>query len=156
MSHALDLSAAEARAYLAALQEAVEGCADDDDLAARICGLAGGAERVLHFLASGMASSFRPERAAGASGLVQFVVATADGVIDLWLEFDADGCRTLRRGVDPDTVVTIALAVFLRIAFRQLTAVDAYIDGRVEATGDVVLAASLDDWFDLPALEASA
>jgi hypothetical protein len=141
---------AEVRAYFAALEQAVEQADDDDALNARVEGLDGGTDGLLHVLASGMALSFRPERAAGETGLVQFVVETRDGPVELWLDIRADDCRTLRRSTPPDTVITIALPVFLRIAFKRLTGADAYMDGQVRATGDVVLATSLDDWFDAP------
>jgi hypothetical protein len=140
----------EPDATLAALELALAECADDDELLARVRALDGGTDRVVRFLADGMASAFRPERAAGASAVVRFVVATGDGRAELWLRIEPDGCRTVAHGTRADTTVTAPLPVLLRIAFKQLTGTDAYIDGRVQVGGDVVLATTLDDWFDVP------
>jgi hypothetical protein len=115
----------------------------------------GGVERLLRFLADGMALAFRPERAGGETGLVQFVVQTPDRPVDLWLELRAESCQALTGGSGPDTRLTLALPVFLRIAFKRISGADAYIDGAVIASGDVVLGATLDDWFDPPDIAAA-
>lgn len=148
--HLPPLDQAEAEAYLAAVRRSVEEHPSDDELAAAVAALPGGAERLLELLGAGMALAFRPERAAGTRGVVRFVVETADGPVDLSLQLDEEGCRVAGGAVDADTVIRVALPVLLRIAFKQLTGTDAYLDGRVEASGDVVLANSLDTWFEAP------
>lgn len=139
-------------AYALQLQAAVDDAAHDDDLVARVRGFEGGSGHLLRFLAEGMALAFDPERAAGETGLVQFAIADDACPIDLWLQIDADACRSVEQAGEPDTVIGLPLPVFLRIAFKQISGADAYMDGLVHASGDVVLAATLDDWFDPPNL----
>lgn len=139
-------------AYALALQAAVDDAAHDEDLVARVHGFAGGSGHLLRFLADGMALAFNPERAAGETGLVQFAIADDASPMDLWLQIDVDACRSVEQGGEPDTVIGLPLAVFLRIAFKQISGADAYMDGLVHASGDVVLATTLDDWFDPPNL----
>jgi alkyl sulfatase BDS1-like metallo-beta-lactamase superfamily hydrolase len=138
--------------YAETLRAAVDAAADDGALLAQVRGFDGGRERLLRFLADGMALAFNPELAAGETGLVQFVIEDEDGTVDLWLQIDLDGCRRADEGPDPDAVIEIPLVVFLQIAFKRMSGADAYIDGLVSATGDIVLATALSDWFDPPDL----
>jgi len=146
--NAQDGSDAAMLAYAEQLQAAIHNSAHDEELLDRVRSFAGGSERLLRFLADGMALAFNPERAAGETGLVRFVIEGEAEPIDLWLQIDLDGCRSVEEARDPDAVIGIPLAVFLRIAFKRISGADAYIDGLVHASGDVVLAATLDDWFD--------
>jgi hypothetical protein len=148
-----EMSRGEVEAYLAGISGILGG--GDDAITAAVAGLDGGTARLLKFLAAGMVMSFRPERAKGQTGLVEIRVVTPEGEIPLWLEIDLDECRTSATGSDPDTTVTIPLAVFVRIAFKRTSGVEAYMDGKVRAAGDVVLATTLDEWFDPPDLAAA-
>lgn len=143
-------------AYLEALREAVELSADDAELAARVARLPGGDESVLAFLADGMARSFQPDRAIGAYGTVRFAVETAVGELDLWFAFDEAGCHPEPAAAQPDATIEIPLAVLVRIAFKELTGSEAYVGGLVKASGDVILATSIDGWFDVPTAAAVA
>jgi len=149
-----EMSRAEVEAYL----EKVGGVLSESDevIAAAVAGFAGGTARLLEFLTAGMALAFCPERAEGQTGLVEIHIVTPEGEIPVWLEVGLDECRTSATGSDPDTTVTVPLAVFVRIAFKRLSGADAYMDGLVQAAGDVVLATTLDDWFDPPDLAAAA
>ncbi len=149
-----EMSRAEVEAYL----EKVGGVLSesDDVIDATVAGFAGGTARLLDFLAAGMALAFCPERAEGQTGLVELHIVAPEGEISLWLEIGLHECRTSATGSDPDTTVTVPLAVFVRIAFKRLSGADAYMDGLVQAAGDVVLATTLDDWFDPPDLAAAA
>jgi hypothetical protein len=148
-----EMSREEVEAYLAGISGILGG--DDDAITAAVAGLEGGTARLLQFLAAGMVLSFRPERAEGQTGLVEIHIVTPEGEIPLWLEVDLDECRTSATGSDPDTTVTVPLAVFVRIAFKRISGADAYMDGMVRAAGDVVLATTLDEWFDPPDLAAA-
>jgi hypothetical protein len=147
------MSRAEVEGYLSNISGLLG--LDDGALTAAVAGVEGGAARLLEFLAAGMVLSFRPERAEGQTGLVEVRIETADGEVPLWIEIDLDECRTTSTGTDPDTTVTVPLAVFIRIAFKRITGADAYMDGMVRAAGDVVLATTLDEWFDPPDVAAA-
>jgi SCP-2 sterol transfer family len=149
-----EMSRGEVEAYLAGISGILGG--DDDAITAAVAGLEGGTARLLRFLAAGMVLSFCPERAEGQTGLVEIHIVTPEGEIPLWLEIDLDECRTSATGSDSDTTVTVPLAVFVRIAFKRISGADAYMDGMVRAAGDVVLATTLDEWFDPPDLAAAA
>lgn len=142
----------ELLAYAENLRAAVDSAADDAELLAQVQNFGGGREGLLRFLADGMALAFNPELAAGEVGLVQFVIEDESGTVDLWLRIDLDGCQRVDEGPDPDAVIEIPLAVFLQIAFKRTSGADAYIDGLVSASGDIVLATALSDWFDPPDL----
>jgi hypothetical protein len=148
-----EMSREEVETYLGGISDFLGG--DDDAITAALAALEGGITRLLEFLAAGMVISFRPERAEGQTGLVEIHIATPDGEIPLWLEIDLDECRTPVAGSDPDTTVTVPLAVFVRIAFKRISGADAYMDGLVRAAGDVVLATTLDEWFDPPDVAAA-
>src|SRR5262249_36505878 len=105
---------------------------------------------LLAFVAEGFERTFRPEWAAGACGTVRFEVAMSDRVCELCIAVDETACRIVSELDDPDAEVTIPLPVLVRIAFKQLTGGEAYVDGLVTASGDVVLATSLDSWFADP------
>ena len=148
-----EMSRGEVEAYLAGVSDILGR--GDDAITAAVAGLEGGIPRLIEFLAAGMALSFRPERAEGQTGLVEIRIQTPDGDIPLWLDIDLDEVRTAATGSDPDTTVTVPVAVFVRIAFKRLTGADAYMDGVVRAAGDVVLATTLDEWFDPPDVAAA-
>ncbi len=142
----------EMLAYARRLQAAVDESLGDEALLDRVTSFAGGVDGLLRFLADGMARAFDPGRACGETGLVQFAIDVGERTIELWLRIDADGCRSIEDGRDPDAIIAISLAVFLRIAFKRISGADAYVDGLVRASGDVVLATTLDDWFNPPDL----
>ena len=142
----------EVAAYIRQLRDVVERCADDAAMLDALRDLDGGIEAVLAFMRTGLQLAFRSERAAGEMGLVQFNVDADGRVVELWLDVGPDGCRPAREDAYPDTVIAIRLPVLLRIAFKRMTGADAYMAGMVTAAGDVVLATSLDAWFDPPEL----
>jgi hypothetical protein len=149
-----EMTRAEVEAYLEKVGDVLSE--SDDVVVATVAGFAGGTARLLEFLTAGMALAFQPDRAQGQTGLVEIHIVTPEGEVPVWLEIDLDECRTSATGADPDTTVTVPLAVFVRIAFKRLSGADAYMDGMVQAAGDVVLATTLDDWFDPPDLAAAA
>jgi hypothetical protein len=144
------------RSYAESAELMVVAEADDDALAENVASGAGGARQLVYFLADGMALAFAPDRANGESALIEFVVTAPDEQIPFWLSMLPDACLREIDGSDPDTVLRMSLATFLRIAFKRLTGVDAYLDGKIEASGDVVLATTMDEWFDLPDLTLRA
>jgi hypothetical protein len=147
------MSPEEVEAYLGGVSDVLGQ--DDDTVTATVAGLEGGIPRLIEFLAAGMTLAFRPERAEGQTGLVEIHIETPGGEIPLWLDIDLDEVRTAVTGTDPDTTVTVPLPVFIRIAFKRLSGADAYMDGMVRAAGDVVLATTLDEWFDAPDVAAA-
>lgn len=142
--------------YARALREAVGTARDDDEVLAEVLALPGGVDRLVDFFTSGMAAAFDSTRAAGETGVVQIVIQAEGRAFDLWLRIGGDACLATRRGSDADCVIRVPLPVFLRIAFKTTTGSDAFLQGQVSATGDVVLATALDDWFEAPDVAAAA
>lgn len=142
-------------AYAREVKGIVES-SDDQELVRRIDELRGSIAGLLTFLADGVALAFVPERAQGEVGLVQMVVDTPDGEREVWMRISPDRCQAEAAGGEPDTVLRMSLATFVRIAFKDLTGADAYLEGLIEASGDVVLATTMDDWFDSPDLTVVA
>ena len=153
---AFSLTPAEIAAYAAQAQGIIESSAGDEELTAALDAVPGGVVGLIRFLAQGMALAFSPDRAQGETGVVQIVVGTQGGPVEVWMEVTEQDCRSVETGSDPDTVLRMSSAVFLRIAFKFLTGVDAYLGGLIEASGDVVLATTMDEWFDSPDLTVAA
>ena len=141
----------EDAAALAAVRRVVLGCPDDAALLAGLRGLPGGPQAAFSLVGGGMPDAFRPERAGGESGLVSFDVDIDGRTERLVLALTPTGCAAAPVEGTPDTAIALGLPTFLRLAFGATTGADAYLDGAVSVTGDVVLAAGFDEWFEPPA-----
>jgi alkanesulfonate monooxygenase SsuD/methylene tetrahydromethanopterin reductase-like flavin-dependent oxidoreductase (luciferase family) len=95
-----------------------------------------------------MARRFRPDRAAGFSGDVQYVLAS-NGRAFPWMVRIRGEHVTARPERSPDPAVTISMGVptFARVAAGELLAPRALLDGRIDVEGDLGLAARLGPMF---------
>ncbi len=78
------------------------------------------------------------------------VTGRPDGTFDMyWLEF-GDGAWRSGRGtleVEPELTITVDGAQLLELALRRSTPVQAFLSGRLRASGDPLLAARLTNLF---------
>jgi alkanesulfonate monooxygenase SsuD/methylene tetrahydromethanopterin reductase-like flavin-dependent oxidoreductase (luciferase family)/putative sterol carrier protein len=106
----------------------------------------------LRIVFSGMAQRFRPERAQGFAGDVQYELRGSDGRDRTWVvTVDGDRARA-RPGRSPQPRVTIGmeLADFARLVGGDLDPLRAVLDGRMRIEGDFNVAARLGEMFGQP------
>jgi alkanesulfonate monooxygenase SsuD/methylene tetrahydromethanopterin reductase-like flavin-dependent oxidoreductase (luciferase family)/putative sterol carrier protein len=105
----------------------------------------------LRMLFGGMTQRFRPERAGGFAGEIQYELRGADGV-QAWV-VGVEGERASARpgrAAQPALTVRAGLADFARIAAREFDPGKAMMSGRLELDGDFQLAAKLGEMFGEP------
>lgn len=107
-----------------------------------------GTDDVLGRAFATMAASFLPERAAGASAVIQWELATASGT-RTWQVCVADGACSVAPGDTAVARVTLALGVadFLRFLAGRLDGMQAFMTGRLRVSGDLMLAQAMQPWF---------
>jgi putative sterol carrier protein len=100
-----------------------------------------------------MARRFRPDKAAGFSGDIQYELAPADGEAKPWV-VSVNGARaSVRPGRAPAPAVTIAmnLADFARLVGRDLDPGKALLEGKLNVEGDFNVLTKLGEMFGEPA-----
>jgi putative sterol carrier protein len=122
-----------------------------DQLQAQISAQEGGATAVLDQVFNGMASAFRPERAAGQTATVEFDITTPEGVERYALAV-ADGKCTVHHGgaESPRTTIKAGLVDFLKLITNNLNPMQAFMTGKLRVEGDLFFAQSAMNWFDRP------
>lgn len=136
--------------YLRDMDEVLLGSPADADVLARVHELPGGIEGAVTLIGIGLPAAFRPDLAAGEVGTVAFVLDADGEKLELYVELAPDECRVVAPTDQPTTIIQMPAATFLKVAFKQEDGNDAYLDGRVEVAGDILLAASFGEWFDRP------
>jgi len=108
-----------------------------------------GVDTVLGWVFGLIAAAFIPEAAAVESAVVQFDVTAPDGVHSYLLRFADHKCVVLKAtGEAARLTISLALPVFLRIIAGELDGMQAFVDGRVRLSGDVLLAQAMRGWFN--------
>jgi putative sterol carrier protein len=130
-------------ADLAAL---IEGHSDDE-INTAIKNL--GYDAVLGQIFSEMQTRFLPEKAAGRNAVIQYDINTPEGP-ETYQVVVADGACTTGKGGDREATVTLALALpdFLRLISGKLNGVQAFMSGKLKIRGDMMLAQTMQGWFD--------
>jgi alkanesulfonate monooxygenase SsuD/methylene tetrahydromethanopterin reductase-like flavin-dependent oxidoreductase (luciferase family)/putative sterol carrier protein len=106
-----------------------------------------GSDVALRILFTGMARRFRPERAAGFQGELQYVLGSKTWTVVV----DGDRARAVRGPARaPALTVRIAPADIARIAAGELDLGSALFDGRLGLDGDLELATRLGPMFGQP------
>jgi alkanesulfonate monooxygenase SsuD/methylene tetrahydromethanopterin reductase-like flavin-dependent oxidoreductase (luciferase family) len=106
----------------------------------------------LRMVFSGMARRFRPDRARGFRGDIQYALRGSDGRTRQWV-LSVDGQRARARpgtAPQPRLIVSMDLADFARLAGRDLDPLSAVLDGRMRIEGDFNLASRLGEMFGQP------
>jgi hypothetical protein len=108
-----------------------------------------GSDVALRVLFEGMAKRFRPDRADGFSGELQYVLTMSDGSAKPWTVTVNGTKARVRRGpaADPALTVTLALTDIVRVAAGELDLGAALFDGRLGLEGDLDLANRLGPMF---------
>jgi hypothetical protein len=95
-----------------------------------------------------------PSQATGVSASIRWcITGRPDGGVDSYqLEIEAGRCRSVPGPNRPDARVTITIdgAEFLRLASGNSDPMQAYFKGRMQLTGDIMVAAKLASLFRIP------
>jgi putative sterol carrier protein len=112
-------------------------------------------ERLMRFLApmifKGMARAFRPARAYGFSGEIEYELLS-NGTARKWVVRVADGKATARAGPSehPTVVLRMSAPTFARVSAGILAPVTAVLERKIEAEGDLRLVNRLGEMFGGP------
>lgn len=136
--------------FLARLEDVVGRTPDDAEMLDGIRRLPEGTAGALGLILYGVPAIFRPDQAEGETGTVVFALDDGERTVRFCMEFLPGECRVAEPPADPDAVIRLSFAVFLRIAFKFMDGNDAYLAGLTDVTGDVFLATHLDQWFGVP------
>jgi alkanesulfonate monooxygenase SsuD/methylene tetrahydromethanopterin reductase-like flavin-dependent oxidoreductase (luciferase family)/putative sterol carrier protein len=121
--------------------------ASDDRRLERIVGSRMG----LRMIFGTMAQRFRPERAGGFAGEIQYELSGAGGVQPWVVAVDGDRASTRPGHASaPALTIRIGVADFARLAARELDPGKAMMSGRLELEGDFQVAAKLGEMFGEP------
>jgi putative sterol carrier protein len=122
-----------------------------EDLEAAIQASPGGVDGFLDGVFAAMVSAFNPAKAGNAAADVQYELATPDGPRNYVMHV-ADGKAAVERGTSDSPKVTIKMALvdFLRLITGKLSGMQAYMTGKLKATGDLFFAQTYQSWFNQP------
>ncbi|HEY8739989.1 MAG TPA: SCP2 sterol-binding domain-containing protein [Candidatus Dormibacteraeota bacterium] len=121
--------------------------ASDGDIGSAIKAM--GYDSVLGQIFSEMQTRFLPEKAPGRTAVIQYDINTADGTEAYQVVVDNGTCTTAKGG-DREPTVTLVLALpdFLRLISGKLNGVQAFMSGKLKIRGDMMLAQTMQAWFD--------
>jgi putative sterol carrier protein len=127
---------------------AVVGDKSDDELTQLIKDMSGD-EGIIETIFKNMPARFLADKAAGKSAVVQYDINLPDGT-DSWQVVIADGACTTAKGTDKEASVTLISSGpdFLRLIAGKLNGVQAFMSGKLKLKGDMMLAQSMQAWFD--------
>jgi alkanesulfonate monooxygenase SsuD/methylene tetrahydromethanopterin reductase-like flavin-dependent oxidoreductase (luciferase family) len=111
-----------------------------------------GADLALRVMFGGMVRRFRPERAGGFEGELQYVLGMSDGTAKTWtVVVEGDRARASAGPArSPALTVRLAVADIARVAAGELDLGSALFDGRLGLEGDLELATRLGPMFGAP------
>ncbi|MEA2645208.1 MAG: hypothetical protein QOE92_291 [Chloroflexota bacterium] len=97
----------------------------------------------------GMEQRFLPDKAAGKSAVIQYDITSPEGT-ESWQVAVADGKAVTSQSTDKEAnvVLTVGAPDFLRLVAGKLNGVQAFMSGKVKLKGDMMLAQSMQTWFD--------
>lgn len=110
-----------------------------------------GVDSALDKVFQGMVDAFRADRASGADAVIQWDVETPEGPRTYQLAVQNGKC-TWNRGTSQNGKVTLAATApnFLRLITGRLNGMQAYFQGKLKVSGDVMLAQKQEGWFQKP------
>jgi putative sterol carrier protein len=112
-------------------------------------------ERMMRFLApvifKGMARAFRPDRAFGFSGEIEYELR-GNGKLKKWVIRVAGGKATAHvgRAENPAVVLRMSVPTFARVSAGILAPVAAVLERKIEAEGDLRLVNRISEMFGGP------
>jgi putative sterol carrier protein len=120
----------------------------DDELTQLIKDMSGD-EGIIETIFKNMPTRFLADKAAGKSAVVQYDINLPDGT-ENWQVVIADGACTTAKGTEKEASVTLISSGpdFLRLIAGKLNGVQAFMSGKLKLKGDMMLAQSMQTWFD--------
>lgn len=96
-----------------------------------------------------MAKRFLPDKAAGKTAVIEYDINTPDGTKSFQLDIAAGSC-TINHDAPKDASVTLILSGpdFLRLISGKLNGMTAFMSGKLKLKGDMMLAQTMQGWFD--------
>jgi putative sterol carrier protein len=133
-------------ASTADLANLIEGKSDDEILAVI---KERGEDSVFGGVFDEMAKRFLPGKAVGKNVVIQYDITTPDGTHSYQVVV-SDGTCTTGPGAGEEATVTLALSApdFLRLISGKLNGMSAFMSGKLKLKGDMMLAQSMQTWFD--------
>jgi putative sterol carrier protein len=133
-------------ASTADLANLIEGKSDDEILAVI---KERGEDSVFGGVFDEMAKRFLPGKAVGKNVVIQYDITTPDGTHSYQVVV-SDGTCTTGPGAGQEASVTLALSApdFLRLISGKLNGMSAFMSGKLKLKGDMMLAQSMQTWFD--------
>jgi putative sterol carrier protein len=137
----VDIAAVNDRGGLA---DAIAGKSDDEINAS----LVGRSALVVSRVAERMKTYFVPDKGPRQRVVIQYQVKSPDGVLPFQVTL-ADGQCEVHKGVAdrPTMTLNMSLPNFLRLASGKLGGLTAIVTGRLDVSGDVLLARKVQSWF---------
>lgn len=125
------------------------GDKSDDDVNQLITDFAGEGDGLIAAIFEGMEQRFLPDKAAGKSAVIQYDITLPDSA-QSWQVVVGDGKATTTKAGDKEPNVTLVLASadFLRVISGKLNGVQAFMSGKLKVKGDMMLAQTMQGWFD--------
>jgi putative sterol carrier protein len=111
-----------------------------------------GSARGLKTIFGAMERQYRPDKAAGFGGDVQYDLLGMDGQVRSWtVTVGPGGCST-RQGsaTAPKLTIKTSLSDFVRMAGLDLDPAKALLTGRMDLEGDITVAMRLSEMFGRP------
>jgi putative sterol carrier protein len=108
-----------------------------------------GTDNALDKVFQGMVDHFLSEKAGKKRCVIQFSVRTQDGDKLYYLTIDNGDCSYSRgQHRDPNVTLMIRLPNFMRLIAGELDGIMALMQGHLKVKGNILLARSLQSWFD--------
>jgi len=108
-----------------------------------------GTDNALDLVFQGMVDHFLPDKAGKKRAVIQFSVRTPDGDKPYYLSIDSGTCAYSRgQHKDPNVTLMIRLPNFMRLIAGELDGIVALMQGHIKVKGNILLARSLQSWFD--------
>ena len=122
----------------------------DDEIVKGAQGM--GPEKVLQPIFDGMRDAFMPDKAKGASAVIQYDVDVGGTLFQYQVVVKNGGCTVTSDGrASPRLTISAKLPDFLRLMSGRLTGVQAFFTGKVKLSGEMMLAPKMEAWFVKPA-----
>jgi putative sterol carrier protein len=111
--------------------------------------LGGRSAQVVMRVAESMKSHFNPARGPKRRVVIQYHVTTPDGVLPFHVIL-AGGACDVQTGVAGRPTITLKMTLpnYLRLASGKLGGLTAIMTGRVDVSGDLLLARKVQGWFE--------
>jgi putative sterol carrier protein len=127
-----------------ALGEAIAGKSDEEITAS----LMGRSAVVVRRVAERMTTYYQPKKGPKQRVVIQYQVGTPDGVLPFQVILDGGRCEVSDgSGESPTVTLNMSLPNFLRLASGKLGGLTAILTGRLDVSGDILLARKVQGWF---------